>query len=123
MTEVNSSRLLGLEASKVPSSSSPPPSLATNNEGILPYLQRLDLLVKQQEEESQRNRDKEQEWRRRLEEMEARMEGTNGKGRMVPWWGVVVFLLVWPVMAKKLWKYAKVLHPMVAQVFWRMMGK
>jgi len=128
MTEVNSSRLLGLEASKATAPSSTSSSAASstsplsNNEGLLPYLQRLDILVKQQEEESQRNRDKEQEWRRRVEEMEAKMEGMGGKGRLVPggWWGMVVFLIVWPVVAQKFWKYAKILHPMVAQVFWRM---
>jgi hypothetical protein len=122
MTEVNTSRLLGLEAGKHHPSSSP---LAKQNDGILPYLQRLDLLVQQQEEEAQRSREKEQEWRRRLEEMETRLEGVNGKWRLVPggWWGVVVFLLVWPVMAQKFWKYAKLLQPVVERVFWRMVGR
>jgi hypothetical protein len=149
LIEVNTSRLLGMEAAFAALSSSPTPSSvrpsstlassstpsskhsapsplntsspAHHNEGVLPYLQRLDQLIKQQEEETQRSKEKELEWKRRLEEMENKLEGNQR--RLIPrGWvgvGVVVFLLAWPVMAHKLWKYAKLLQPVVEKAFLR----
>lgn len=137
ITEVNASRLLGLETSKYQTTSSPSIHNNSNNnrttgsastslsanEGLVPYLQRLELLAQQQEEEVTRGREREQEWKRKFEELQSRLEGPNNKKGMVPGWLGVVFILVWPVVAQKLWKYAEILQPIVARVFWKMLGK
>lgn len=138
MTEVNASRLLGLENSNYPASPLPPhPNNNTNNsnnknipspgnDGLLPYLQRLEILAKQQEEETARSREMEQEWKSKCRDLEAKIDSNsnnnNGKKIVVGWWGVV-FILVWPVVAHKLWKYANLLRPVVVRAFWQMLGK
>lgn len=140
MTEVNASRLMGLETSNYPASPLPHGNkngLNSNNnnenkngvhsnEGLIPYLQRLEVVAKQQEEEMARNREREQEWKRKYDELAAKVESgggnSNGKKLTVGWWGVV-FILVWPVVAHKLWKYARILHPVVAKAFWQLLGR
>lgn len=123
LMEVNNSRLLGMEAAFAPHTSTPLPRytpssavpLPPYNEGMAPYLQRLDILAKRLEEEIQRSKDKEQEYKRRLEEMDRKLE--SFQKRIIPrgWtgFGVVVFLLVWPFVATKLWKCAKVWTPLL----------
>ncbi len=125
VVEVNSSRLLGMEAAfGNPSDPSRFNPTRNPNDGMLPYLQRLDQLTKKHEEDSQRMKEREIEWKNRIEEVEKKLDGHK---KLIPrGWvgvGVVVFLFVWPIVIHKLWNYTHKLLPIVVKAIEKLMGK
>eukprot|EP01111_Echinosteliopsis_oligospora_P008786 TRINITY_DN2481_c0_g1_i1.p1 TRINITY_DN2481_c0_g1~~TRINITY_DN2481_c0_g1_i1.p1 ORF type:complete len:433 (-),score=122.51 TRINITY_DN2481_c0_g1_i1:53-1351(-) len=151
MMEVNSSRLLGLESAfanmpssspskpngtpnqqngRYPSSNSSSNGPAANQNNVLPYLQRLDALIKQQQDDEQRMAESEADWKKKFDDMEEKMNRMNNRngtmGAFSGSWsgfGMVVFIIVWPFVAQKFWRYAKVLKPIVGEAISKILNR
>jgi len=116
LVEVNNSRLLGLESAFAGMNHSPSKSNNTlssvNNrylgEGrISEVMQRLDAFSKKQQEEEENEKEKETVLKLKIEELERKVDKLSKLQIGLPTWqrvSLVVFFLVWPIVALKLWK-------------------
>ncbi|GAM23226.1 hypothetical protein SAMD00019534_064010 [Acytostelium subglobosum LB1] len=72
------------------------------------YITKLEELVKQQQDEELRTQEKQKEWESKVGELENKLRNVNESSRLTLWFNIMAllfFLIGWPIIAKKLWKY------------------
>eukprot|EP01132_Coremiostelium_polycephalum_P005288 gene5288-6582_t len=133
LIDVHHSRLIGLESAYTNLQSSRSLTTAPNNNsnklnhinsnnletpgnngsgnlggGVGAYISKLEEMIKHQQEEEGRLKDKQSEWEQKMVELERKVNSLGNSNRSNVWLnviGLIIFLIGWPIVAKKLWKH------------------
>ncbi|EFA82887.1 hypothetical protein PPL_03665 [Heterostelium album PN500] len=70
------------------------------------YIAKLEELVKSQQEEELRSREKQREWESKVAELESRLRNVKNSSNATLWFNVMAllfFIVGWPIISRKLW--------------------
>ncbi|GAM18324.1 hypothetical protein SAMD00019534_014990 [Acytostelium subglobosum LB1] len=88
----------------------------SNDAKLTGYITKLEALVKQQKDDEQMSQQRHKEWEAKVSELESKLAAVKTSSKAMLWFNAfafVFFLVGWPLIARKLWRF---ITPLIKQL-------